>query len=214
MGKEMIKVFIVDDHSLIREGLKSLLREEADLEIVGEASNTEEMFNLLNKRKCDVLVLDISLPRTGGLDVLGELRARFPNVKILMLTMHPEERFAARAFKLGASGYVTKESVPRQLVTAIRKVVGGGVFVSPQFGESLALNLQGDVRENRHELLSDREFQILRLIASGKKVDEIARDLFLSKGTVYTYRSRILVKMELTNDAELTRYAVEHKLID
>lgn len=210
----MIKVFIVDDHSLIREGLKSLLREESDLEIVGEAGNVQDMFTLLNRHKCDVLVLDISMPGTGGLDVLGEVREHFPNTKILMLTMHPEERFAARAFKLGASGYITKESVPRQLISAIRKVVSGSVYVSSHFGETLASNLQGGARENRHELLSDREFQILRLIASGKRVDEIARGLFLSKGTVYTYRSRILEKMELTNDAELTRYALEHKLID
>lgn len=210
----MIKVIIVDDHALIREGLKSLLREESDIEVVAEASGNEELFGLLREHPCDVLVLDISMPGKGGLEILADLRDTFPEVRVLLLTMHPEERFATRAFKLGAAGYVTKESVPRQLVGAIRKVCSGGIFVSPHFAETLAQGLNVRGQQNIHDSLSDREFQILRLIAQGKKVDDIARQLYLSKGTVYTYRSRILEKMKMSNDAELTRYVVENKLLD
>jgi DNA-binding NarL/FixJ family response regulator len=210
----MIKVIIADDHALIREGLKSLLREEPDIEVVAEAADSVGLFGMLSKHPCNVVVLDISMPGKGGLDVLPDLREQYPDLSVLLLTMHPEERFAARAFKLGASGYVTKESVPRELVAAIRKVATGGKFVSEHFAETLASGLQSGAKEKLHDLLSDREFQILRLIASGRKVDEIGLQLCLSKGTVYTYRSRILEKLKMSNDAELTRYAVENKLLE
>ncbi len=210
----MIRVFIADDHSLVREGLKSLLREEADMNVVGEAGDSVELLSLIRNMECDVLVLDITMPGKSGLEILQDLRTVAPKVQILFLTMHPEDRFAERAFKLGASGYVTKESVPRELIGAIRKVHAGGRHVSPSFAETLIEGIGPNRRGRSHEYLSDREFQILRLIASGKTVDEMARALYLSKGTVYTYRSRILEKMKMSNDAELTRYAVENRLID
>jgi DNA-binding NarL/FixJ family response regulator len=210
---DMIKVCIVDDHALIREGLKNFLREESDISVVAEAGDATELMATLAKKPCDVVVLDISLPGKSGLDLIVEILDQFPGVRIILLTMHPEERFAARAFKLGASGYVTKESVPRELIAAIRKVVSGGVFVSPRFAEIMAAELRSGVPSRPHDLLSGREFEIFRLLASGRKVDEIAHDLCLAKGTVYTYRSRVLEKMKMGNDSELTRYAVENGLI-
>ena len=210
----MIRVLVADDHALIREGVKTLLAEEADIRVVAEARDGNEMFSILDVHKCDVLILDITMPGKSGLDLLLDLRDQYPKLRILILTMHPEERFAARAFKLGAAGYVTKESVPRELVAAIRKVVAGGIFVSPHFAETLVSDLEAGSVRKPHEALSDREFQVLRFIASGKSVDEIAETLFLSKGTIYTYRARILEKMSMTNDVELTRYAVENKLTD
>jgi DNA-binding NarL/FixJ family response regulator len=193
--------------------LKNLLREESDITVVGEASDGSEVLPTLRKKPCDVVVLDISLPGKSGLDLIEDIREEHPGVRVVLLTMHPEERFAARAFKLGAAGYVTKESVPRELVMAIRKVAAGGMFVSPRFAEIMAQELRSGTSRQPHDLLSGREFEIFRLVASGRKVDEIAHDLCLAKGTVYTYRSRVLEKMKMSNDSELTRYAVEHGLI-
>ncbi len=210
---DLIRVLIVDDHALIREGLKSLLREESDITVVAEAGDGNELLAALHKKPCDVIVLDISLPGKSGLELIQEILELHPGVRVVVLTMHPEERFAARAFKLGASGYVTKESVPRDLVAAIRKVVAGGVFVSPRFAEIMASELRSGAPSKPHDILSGREFEIFRLLASGRKVDEIARDLCIAKGTVYTYRSRVLEKMALSNDSELTRYAIENGLI-
>ena len=210
---ETIRVCIVDDHALIREGLKNLLREESDISVVGEASDSNGVLPMLHKKPCDVVVLDITLPGKSGLDLIEDIREQNPGVRVVLLTMHPEERFAARAFKMGAAGYVTKESVPRELVVAIRKVAAGGIFVSPRFAEIMASELRSGTPRQPHDLLSGREFEIFRLLASGRKVDEIAHDLCLAKGTVYTYRSRVLEKMKMGNDSELTRYAVEHELI-
>lgn len=209
-----IRVIVVDDHALVREGLKSLLREEADMSVVAEARDGSELIAVMSRVECDIVVLDITMPGKSGLDLLHDLRKQFPKTPILMLTMHPEDRFAERAFKLGASGYVTKDSVPRELMTAIRKVTSGGIYVSPEFGERVVAHLGPKEKEHSHGRLSDREFQILRLIAMGKDIEQIARDICLSKGTVYTYRSRILDKLGLTNDSELTRYAFDNKLVD
>jgi DNA-binding NarL/FixJ family response regulator len=211
--KDAIRVFIVDDHALIREGLKNLLREESDIVVVGEASDGTDLSSLLHKKPCDIVVLDISLSGKSGLDLITEIREQHPQTRILILTMHPEERFAARAFKMGAAGYITKESVPRDLVSAIRKVMAGGVFVNPRFAEIIAAELRSGTPGKPHELLSGREFEIFLLIAGGRKVDEIAHDLCLAKGTVYTYRSRVLEKMRMSTDTELTRYAIENGLI-
>lgn len=210
---DIIRVCIVDDHALIREGLKNLLREESDITVVGEASDSNEVLSTLREKPCDVVVLDISLPGKSGLDIIEDIHEQHPGVRVVLLTMHPEERFASRAFKLGAAGYVTKESVPRELVAAIRKVAAGGMFVSPRFAEIMAQELRSGAPNQPHDLLSGREFEIFRLLATGRKVDEIAHDLCLAKGTVYTYRSRVLEKMKMSNDSELTRYAVEHGLI-
>ena len=189
------------------------MREEQDITIVAEAADGNDLLATLHKKPCDVVVLDISLPGKNGLDLIGDIREHYRGVRIIMLTIHPEERYAAHAFKLGAAGYVTKESAPRELVAAIRKVAAGGMFVSPRFAEIMALDLRSGAPRQPHDLLSGREFEIFRLLASGRKVDEIAHDLCLAKGTVYTYRSRVLEKMKMNNDSELTRYAVEHGLI-
>lgn len=209
----MIRVFIVDDHALIREGLKSVLREEHDITVVAEAGDGNDLCAALRKKPCDVVLLDISLPGKNGLDLIGSIREQLPGVRIIMLTIHPEERYAAHAFKLGAAGYVTKDCTTRELVAAIRKVVSGGVYVSARFAEIMAVGLRSGHPDKPHELLSGREFEIFRLLASGRKVDEIAHDLCLAKGTIYTYRSRVLEKMNMDNDSELTRYAVEKGLI-
>ncbi len=208
----MIKIIIADDHALVREGLKSLLREEGDFAVIAEANNGHELLASVREHQCDVVVLDISMPGKSGLEVLSELRSQYPKLPILLLTMHAEDRFAMRAIRLGASGYVTKDAAPRELVTAIRKVVKGGKYVSAQLAEQLASTF-GTTRKT-HESLSDREFQVFSLIATGKKVNQIAKELHISAGTVYTHRARVYQKMSMHNDSELTRYAVENKLID
>jgi two-component system invasion response regulator UvrY len=210
----MIKVCIVDDHALVREGLKSLLHEERDMTVTMEASNAYELLERLAEQLCDVVILDISMAGKSGLDVLQDLKRLYSKLPIVILTMHPEERFAERAFKLGASGYVSKDSAPRELVNAIRKVMTGGTYVSQRLGERLASNLKSQNGDRPLNALSNREFEILRLIASGKRVSEIAEQLHLSVGTVYTYRKRILTKTKVHTDAELARFAVENKIVD
>ena len=208
-----IRVLIADDHVLVREGLKSLLHEESDILVIGEAQNGQEVLDAVRKYACDVILLDISMPLKSGLDVLQELKKYRVKVPVLVLTMHPEERFAVRALKLGAAGYITKETAPKELVTAIRKVVTGRKYVSAPLAEKLVLELEGG-KKLPHEFLSNREFQILCMIATGKKAPAIAKELALSLGTVYGYRIRILKKMNMKTNFELTHYAVDHHLVD
>lgn len=209
----MIKILIADDHSVVRRGIKQILSEEPDLEVAGEASNSEEIFELLYKEKWDVLILDITMPGKSGLDSLIEIKQRKPELNILILSMHPEEEIAIRALKTGASGYLNKDSVPGELITAIRKVAAGGKYISSNLAESILLSLQKDNEKPPHEDLSEREYQVLCLLASGHSLSKIAEELSLSIKTISTYRSRILDKMNLKTNVDLTHYAIKHKLV-
>ncbi|HSB78969.1 MAG TPA: response regulator transcription factor [Candidatus Methylomirabilis sp.] len=209
----MIRILIVDDHTVVRRGLKQILTEETDMSVVGEAHNAQEMLALVRKLPCDVIVADISMPGRSGLDVLKELKQDRPKLPVLVLSMHPEDQYAVRALKLGASGYMTKESAPEELVKAIRKVVSGGRYVSPSLAEKLALDLAVDTDRSPHESLSEREHQVFTMIASGKTVKEIADELALSVKTISTYRTRILEKMAMKNNAELIHYAISNRLV-
>jgi two-component system, NarL family, invasion response regulator UvrY len=210
----MINILIADDHELMREGLKKILKRESDMEVVGEARDAQEAFDRIKNQKPSIVLLDISMPGTSGLDVLGVLRKQNPEIPVLILSMHPEDRYAARALKAGAAGYITKDSAVAELVKAIRKAVSGGKYVSAHFAEQLADDLGTDSAKPPHESLSDREYQVMRLIAAGKRISEIAAELSLSTSAVNTYRTRILEKMKMERNAELTRYAIENHLID
>ena len=210
----MIKVLMVDDHALIREGLKKTLSGEPDLTIVGEANNIVELFKVLEQVAADIILLDITMPGESGLDALKELHQKHPQVPVLILTFHPERRFAVRALKAGASGYITKESATEELVQAVRKIAGGGKYVSTALAEQLAAELTDGSGKLPHESLSDREFQVMRLFAQGKKSGEIAKQLSVSVNTVNTYRMRVLEKMNVQSNVELSRYALEHGLIE
>lgn len=210
----MIKVLIADDHAVVRQGLKQILSEQPDMKVLGEASTVAELFDQIRKDQWDVVVLDISMPGRGGLDGLKELKQEQPKLPVLILSIHPEDQFAVRALKTGASGYLTKDSAPEELVQAIRKVLTGRKYISPGLAEKLATDLQTDTARPLHEALSDREFQILRLIASGISVTEIAKKLSLSVKTVSTYRARIMEKMKMKTSAELIHYGIKHQLVD
>jgi len=210
----MLKVLIADDHALIREGLKKILKTAQEISEVREAGNAREVTEEVKKGDLDVVILDISLPGKNGLELLKDLKQDYPKLPVLILSMHPEDRFAVRALKSGASGYVTKESAVEELIKAIRKVVQGRRYVSQSLAEKLAFDLETDTGKPLHENLSDREYQVLCLIATGKTVRQIAGELFLSMSTVNTYRARILEKMNMKTDAELIRYALQNQLID
>ena len=210
----MIKVLIADDHAVVRQGLKQILSEQPDMKVLGEAGSVPELLDHIRKQQWDIVVLDISMPGRGGLEGLKELKQEQPKLPVLILSIHPEDQFAVRALKTGASGYLTKDSAPEELVQAIRKVLTGRKYISPGLAEKLATDLQTDTARPLHEALSDREFQILRLIASGISVTEIANKLSLSVKTVSTYRTRILEKMKMKTSAELMRYAIKHQLVD
>jgi DNA-binding NarL/FixJ family response regulator len=210
----MINVLIVDDHALIRAGVKKTLSGEPDMALVGEADNVVELFKQLQVRSVNIVLLDITMPGESGLDALRELRRKYPHLPVLILSFHPEHRFAVRALKAGAAGYITKESATDELVQAIRKIVGGGKYVSASLAEQLATELDDESDKPLHETLSDREFQVMRLFASGKKSSEIASELGVSVNTVNTYRARILEKMKMQSNVELSRYALENGLIE
>lgn len=210
----MIKILIADDHAIVRRGLKQILTETADMVVAGEAHNGQELLEKMRSDQWDVIVLDISMPGRGGLDILKQLKSERPKLPVLMLTIHPEDQYAVRVLRAGASGYLTKESAPDHLVEAIRKVARGGKYISPHLAERLAFNLESISERPLHEALSDREFQVLRLIASGKTVKEIGEELSLSVKTISTYRSRILEKMKMKNNAEMTHYAIQQKLVE
>lgn len=208
-----MRILITDDHAVVRQGLKQILAEEFKMAEFGEASNVQEAIEKVWKEPWDVVVLDITMPGRSGLEVLKEIKKSRPKLPVLMLSMHPEDQFAVRLLKIGASGYMTKESAPNELVGAVRKVMAGGRYVSPTLAEKMAAYLAVDVQTPPHERLSDREFLVLRLIASGKTPTAIARDLGLSVKTISTYRMRILEKMTMANNSELTHYAIQNNLL-
>jgi DNA-binding NarL/FixJ family response regulator len=209
-----MKILIADDHPVVRQGLRQMLAAETDLTVVGEAKNGNEVVELSRRIAWDVAVLDYNMPGRSGLELVKDLRHRFPGRAVLILSMYPEDRYAVRALKAGAAGYVTKDSAPEELVNAIRKVAKGGKYVSPALAERLASALESDSGKLLHETLSDREYQVMWMIASGKTVRQIADSLCLSPNTVSTHRTRILRKMQMKNNAELMHYAMRHKLVD
>jgi two-component system invasion response regulator UvrY len=209
-----MNLLIADDHPVVRQGLRQMLDQEEDFTVVGEARNGGEVVDLSRNVDWDVAVLDYNMPDSTGLDLVKELHQRFPEKPVLILSMYPEDRHAVRVLKAGAAGYLTKETAPEELVRAIRKVAGGGKYVTTALGEKLALELEDKRAGPVHETLSDREYQIMWLIASGKTGREIARELTLSPNTVSTYRNRILRKMKMKSNAELMRYAVKYQLVD
>jgi DNA-binding NarL/FixJ family response regulator len=214
----MIRILIADDHTddhtIVREGLKQIISETPDMTVADEAIDGHEVLNKALKNDYDVVVLDITMPGINGLDVLKQIKSQKPELPVLILSVHPEEQYAVRVFRAGASGYLTKESAPDELIAAIRKVSVGKKYVSPSLAEKLALELEIDHEKPIHETLSDREYQVMCMIASGKTVKEIAEEFFLSVKTISTYRARILEKMNMKNNAELTYYAVKHGLVE
>ena len=211
----MIRVVLADDHAVVRRGVRQILGDAGDIEVVGEAKDYGELTALLRDNPCDVLVLDISMPGKNGIEALKALRERQPKLHVLILSMFPEDQYAVRALKAGASGYVSKEAAPEKLVDAIRLAAKGKKYITAEVGQALAAQLEkGEAPEKPHEALSDREYETLRLIASGKKLSEIAEAMSLSPKTVSVYRARLLEKMKLRTNAELTHYAVKNGLVD
>ena len=208
-----MRILIADDHAVFRRGLRETLREAFAKATFGEANTAEETLEFVRRSAWDVLILDISMPGKSGLDILEEVKRLRPRLPVLFLSMHPEEQYARRALKAGAAGYLTKESVPEELKAAVRKVVAGGRYVSVSLAERLAYDLRRGADAPAHELLSDREFQVLRMIGAGKTVKDIADELSLSVKTVSTYRSRILEKTGMRTTAELIRYALQEQLV-
>jgi len=209
-----MRILIADDHAVVRRGLKQILAEAFKRSVFGEATNSQETLDLVWKEPWDIVILDLTMPGRSGLDVLKEIKRTRPKLPVLILSMHPEDQFAVRLLKAGASGYMTKESAPEELVGAVKKAVGGGRYVSAALAEKLASLIVHDTLVAPHERLSDREFLILRMIASGKTVGAIARDLSLSAKTVSTYRARVLEKMCLSNNSELVHYAFQYQLVE
>ncbi len=209
----MLKILIADDHSIVREGLKQVLADTSDMVVSDEAASTEEALKKALEGDFDVVVLDISMPGRGGLDALKQIKSQKPKLPVLILSMYSEEQYVLRVLKAGAAGYLTKESAPDELIGAIRKVSKGMKYVSAHLAEEIAFALDSDFERPIQETLSDREFQVLCMIASGKTAREIAGELALSVKTVSTYRSRILEKMRMKSNAELTHYAIKNKLV-
>lgn len=210
----MIRIIVADDHELIREGVRKILRGDREIRIVGEAANVGELLALVGRCEAEVLVLDINLPGRSGLDALRELRALRPGLSVVVLSMHPEDRFALRALKSGAAAYVSKASAADELVEAVRKAAKGGRYISPVVADLLARELENPVSAAPHEKLSARESQILFLIGAGKSAKQIASELSISINTVNTHRARILEKMGMRANAELIRYVIEHRLTE
>jgi two-component system, NarL family, invasion response regulator UvrY len=208
-----MRILIADDHAVVRQGIKQILADEFKKAAFGEARTAQEALTKVWKEKWDVVILDITMPGRSGLEVLKELKKQRPKLPVLVLSMHPEDQFAVRVLKAGASGYMTKESAPEELVGAIKKVLAGGKHISAALAEIMATYLTVDDQKPAHEQLSNREFQVLRLIASGKTVSQIAKEISLSVRTVSTYRTRILEKMALKSNAELTHYAFQNQLV-
>jgi two-component system, NarL family, invasion response regulator UvrY len=211
----MIRVFIADDHPVVRKGIRQIVSDIPDIVIAGEATNGREALELIgNVVPCDLVLLDLSLPDVDGLDVIKRLKRTHPGLRVLVLTMHSEDQFAIRALKAGAAGYLTKDGAPSELIGAIRKVMAGGRHVNAQLAERLVAHLGPDAERPIHDRLSDREYQVLRMIAAGKNTRQISAELSLSVKTVSTYRSRLLEKMNMRTAAELAAYAVRHHLAD
>ena len=210
----MIRILIADDHAIVRSGLKQLLSSETGLSVAGEAANGLEALKQIREQPFDVALMDMSMPGRSGIELIKQVKAEKPKLAVLVLSMHKEEQYAVRALKAGASGYLTKESAPDQLVAAIRKIAGGGVFISAGVAERLALELGGNHDAAPHALLSSREYQIFRMIVSGTPIGGIANELSLSVKTVSTHKTRILQKMKMTSSAELIHYAIRHQLVE
>jgi len=209
-----MRILIVDDHAVVRRGLQQIVLDEYKDLVFGEATNANQALDLVRRQAWDVIILDISMPGRSGLDVLKEIKKEQTDTPVLVLSMHPEDQFATRVLRAGAAGYMTKETAPEELVEAINRVVTGGRYVSSALAELLALNLQrGDGDISPHERLSDREYEVMIMIASGKAVSEIAEELSLSVKTISTYRARVLEKVNMKGNAELTRYAIKHGLV-
>ena len=208
----MIKILIADDHAIVREGLKQILAEEPDMKVTGEAGDAKELFELLKKDVWNAVVLDINMPGKSGLEALKDLKKDYPDLPVLILSMYAEEQYGVRALKAGASGYLKKASAPNEFVSAIRTIVKGKKYISPSLAENLADNINvGNQHSNK---LSDREHEILCKIATGNSTEDIANELCISVHTVYSYRNRILEKLNLKTNVELTQYAIQNKLIE
>lgn len=210
----MIRILIADDHAIVRRGLKQIVEGQPDMAVLGEAATAAEAMRLIRHQDWDVVVLDINMPGQSGLEVLAQIRQRKLRLPVLVLSGHPEDQYAVRVLKSGAAGYLTKETAPDELVKAVRKVHAGGKYVSPSLAERLASDLAPEAAQRPHERLTDREYQIMCLIGSGKTVGQIADILCRSVKTISTHRTRILEKMGMQTNAELTRYVVEHRLAD
>ena len=208
----MTRVLLVDDHAVVRQGLKQVLAESLPDATFGDASNADEALRMVRTANWDIVVLDISLPGKSGIEALKELRAAHPRLPVLVLSMHPEEQFAVRALKAGAAGYVTKRTAARDVVAAVKKVLSGGRYVSPSLAERLAAQTQAGSVDTPHETLSDREYQVFRLLAMGKTVKQIGKELDLSPQTVSTHRTHILEKMGMQSNAELIQYAIQNQI--
>ena len=210
----MIKILIADDHAIVREGLKQIVAETSDMLVAGEAASGQQVLDLVREGGWDVILLDIAMPGRGGIETLKILRQEKPEIPVLVLSMYPEEQYAIRTMKAGAAGYLTKESAPEELISAIRKVSRGGVYVSASLAEKLASHVAMDKEKPVHERLSDREYQVMIMIGSGMTVKEIADRLSLSVKTISTNRARIMAKMGMKNNAEIIRYAIKQGLVD
>ena len=210
----MIKIIIADDHPIVRAGMKQIISEASNLTVADEADDGRKLLSKIREAHFDVVILDITMPHMDGLDVLKQLKIEKPKLPVIVLSIHPEDQYALRVLKAGAAGYVTKASAPDELINAIRKVYRGGKYISPAIAEKLVFQLDSNFEEMPHEALSDREYQVLCMLASGKTVTEMADELALSVKTISTYRARILEKMDMKNNAELIHYAVQNRLVD
>ena len=209
----MIRIVVADDHTIVREGLKQILASANDLEVVGEASDGHEAMERVRALDFDLLLLDMSMPGKSGIELIKQVHAEKPKVKILILSMHEEQQYAVRAIRAGASGYLTKDSASRQLVEAIRKIAGGGAFISAEVAQQLALGAMPDAKGPLHAALSDREYQVFMLIAEGRSISDIAEQLNLSVKTVSTHKANVLQKMNMSTTGELIRYAIANGLV-
>ncbi|MDZ4698595.1 MAG: response regulator transcription factor [Rhodothermales bacterium] len=209
----MIRVLVADDHAIVRRGLVQIISETMDIEVADQASSADEVYTLVRRSTYDVLVLDLNLGEASGLEVLKQLKLELPALPVLILSVYPENQFAVRTLRAGAAGYLNKDSAPEQLVQAIRRVADNKRYVSPAVAEELLFQLDADTDGPLHETLSDREFQVMRQLASGRTVSAIAESLSLSVKTVSTYRARVLEKMNMKSNAELTHYAIKNDLI-
>ena len=210
----MINILIADDHAIVREGLKQIVAEESGMRVQGEAGNASELFKLLEQGEWSVVILDINMPGKSGLDSLKEIRQNHPDIPVLILSMYSEEQYGLRAIKAGAAGYLKKVSAPEELVKANHKIVEGGRYISSELADKMAESIEFNHKLQPHETLSDREYQILCKIASGMTAEDIANELMISIHTFYSYRNRILEKMDMKSNVELTRYVLKNKLIE
>ncbi len=209
----MIRILVADDHTVVREGIKQILAGQDDMIVEDEAASGQEVLQKVTQKNYDLILLDISMPGRSGLEILDDLKTLHPKIPVLILSMHPEEQYAVRTLRAGAAGYLTKASAPQELISAIQKVSRGGKYVTVSLAEKLAFELDAGAEKPRHEKLSNREYQVMLMLASGRSVREVAEELCLSAKTISTYRTRILEKMDMKKNAELTLYSVKNNLI-